>query len=174
MSLVAWKVLGVICLLAAGAYVAVALGHYEHRRLGVLDAYITLLYHVKGQIDCYALPIRDIFLRTDPALLSACLGEENGLSPERLEALLGAPESSFLRLVRDSRLYLDPEAERILSSFASELGYTNRADQVTRCDYCITSLDELRRRLSETLPARVRLVATLSVCVAVGAAILLW
>jgi hypothetical protein len=47
-------------LLFAGGYASIAMNRMEHRRLAVLDGYIALLRYIKGQINCYAMPIGDI------------------------------------------------------------------------------------------------------------------
>ncbi len=170
-----YKAIGTLLLLLAGGYLSVSVSRYERRRLLVLDAYLSLIYHIKGQIDCYAMPIRDILAMADPALLSACLGSDDPeTAADILPALLALPDSPLPALVEESRLYLNPEAERLLASFAHELGATHRSDQVARCDYYITVLGEERRRLIEVLPARMRVGSTLCLCAAVGAAVLLW
>ena len=61
------KILGSFFLLCAGGYAAVAVTRFEHRRLRVLDGYISLLYYIKGQIDCYAMPMPDILAKADPS-----------------------------------------------------------------------------------------------------------
>lgn len=170
-----YKALGSLILLLAGGYLSVSVSRYQRRRLLVLDAYISLVYHIKGQIDCYALPLRDILATVDPALLSACLGSDDPrVALELLPRLLSAPESPLPLLVAESRLYLEPEAERLLTSLSHELGATHRMDQVARCEHYITVLGEERRRLLEAMPTRIRVGSTLCLCAAAGAAVLLW
>ena len=167
------KIVGSLLLILAGGYVTLSVRRFEHRRLRVLDGYVSLLYYVKGQIDCYAMPIRDILSRADPAVVADCLGldsfrlsgEINGMSEDPL---------SLPAMVRESRLYLEPETERLLTTFTGELGSVYRAEQVNRCDYYIRALTEERRKLYETMPARIRTASTLCICCAVGAAVLLW
>ncbi len=171
------KLLGGVILLLAGGYVSLAVGRFERRRLRVLDGYIALIYYIKGQIDCYALPVRDILARADPALIAACLGldvplGEQGSAP--LADALARETAPLPALLRESRLYLEPETERLLHTFSGELGRTHRTEQVARCDHYITALGEERRRLAEALPARLRVTGTLLLTTALGAAILLW
>ncbi len=174
-SPVVCKLLGGMVLFAAGGYLSVAVSRFERRRLSVLDAYLSLIYHIKGQIDCYALPLRDILSSVDPALLSACLGSDDPADARALlPEWLATPDSPLPLLVAESRMYLEPESERLLASFAHELGSTHRADQVARCDHYIAVLGEERRRLIETLPTRMRIGSTLCLCAAAGVAVLLW
>ena len=163
-----YKVIGCIVLLIAGGYVSLAVVRFERRRLRVLDGYISLIYYIKGQIDCYAMPLVDILAHADPALIAACLGLE---SESTLPALPSAPLPT---MVQESRLYLEPESERLLTTFTGELGSSFRAEQVTRCDYYIQALTRERQKLADTLPARLRTAATLCICCTVAVAVLLW
>jgi hypothetical protein len=166
-----WKAVGSLLLLLAGGYLSLAISHFERRRLRVLDGYISLIYYMKGQIDCYALPLSDILERADPAVLAACLG----LEPR--EALPAIPESgsaALSHMVEESRLYLEPESERLLRGLSGELGGTFRTEQVTRCQHYLDALTRERDRLNATLPARLRATCTLCLCVAVAVAVLLW
>ena len=165
------KILGSFFLLCAGGYAAVAVTRFEHRRLRVLDGYISLLYYIKGQIDCYAMPMPDILAKADPSILAACLGLDETVRPPPL-GMDG--ESPLPAMVRESRLYLEPESERLLTTLTGELGATYRAEQVARCDYYVTALTEERRKLNDTLPSRLRATCTLCLCAAVAAAVLLW
>ncbi len=167
------KLIGSLLLLAAGGYISLSVHRFERRRLTVLDGYIALIYYIKGQIDCYAMPLTDILTRADPALLADCLGE----APDRMPALLPAvwaEDAPMPALLQRSRLYLAPESERLLTAFSGELGTTRRAEQVARCDHYIAVLGEERRRLYETLPARLRTAGTLGICATLAATILLW
>ncbi len=170
-----YKAVGGLVLILTGGYLALSVSRFERRRLWVLDAYLSFIYHIKGQIDCYAMPLRDIFATVDPSLLAACLGSDDStVATDLLPTLLALSDSPLPTFVKESRLYLDPESERLLSSFAAELGSTHRGDQVARCDYYITVLGEERRRMMEALPTRIRVGGTLCLCAAVGAAVLLW
>lgn len=161
------KAAGVLLLLMSGCYVSAAVSRFERRRLQVLDGYISLLYYVKGQIDCYAMPLSDILRRADPSLLAACRGGE-----ARAEA--SADGGPLTVMIRESRLYLEPESERLLLTWAGELGATYRAEQVARCDYYVEALTAERRKLYDALPARLRTTAALCLCATVAAALLLW
>ena len=166
-----YKILGGALLLFAGGYVSVWLVRFERRRLRVLDGYISLIYYIKGQIDCYAMPVGDILANADPTVIAACLGlDERTLPP----SIYPTDEAPLPRMVKESRLYLDEESERLLTTFTGELGRNYRAEQVSRCDYYITALTEERRKLAESMPARIRSCSILCVCAAIAAAVLLW
>ncbi len=165
------KLMGCLVLLLAGGYASVSLTRFEHRRLRVLDGYIALIHYMKGQIDCYAMPLSDIFARVDPSVIAACLG----LDPDTpIPAFPRTGEHPLPSMVQESRLYLEPESERLLNSFTDELGTAYRAQQVARCEHYLEALTEERKRLYATLPARLRTGSILCLCCALGAAVLLW
>ncbi|MBR6783036.1 MAG: hypothetical protein IKM33_07600 [Clostridia bacterium] len=166
-----YKLLGSLVLLFAGGYVSMAITRFERRRLRVLDGYISLIYYIKGQIDCYAMPLSDIMASADPAVLAACLGlDASAAHPP--PAVTG--DRPITAMVQESRLYLEPEVERLLTTLTGELGSTYRAEQVARCDHYLTALTEERRKLGDSLPARLRAICTLCLCSALVAALLLW
>ena len=161
-----YKIVGTVVLLLAGGYISAAMARFERRRLRVLDGYISLIYYIKGQIDCYAMPLADILASADPSVIAACLGLD-------LTTPLPVPRP-LPDMVRESRLYLEPEAERLLTTLTGELGSTYRAEQVIRCDHYLAALTEERKKLKDTLPARLRATCTLCICCALVAAVLLW
>ncbi len=154
------KLIGSLLIALGGAAVAFAVCRYERRRLQVLDAFISLIFYIKGQVDCYSLPIGSILEGAPRELLSICGRGE------------GADE--LPSLVHSSRLYLDEESYRLLSAFASEFGGAYREEQLRRCEYYIGALDEQRRRIYDEVPVRSKIGSALSICSAVGILILLW
>ena len=144
------KLFGSLLLVGAGLYIALLLARYEHRRVGVLDGYLSLLRFIRGQIDCFSMPIGQILATVDPSVLAACRGQDRA-SAER-------PAASLPLLLHESRGYLGAESERLLTCFSRELGHTHRAEQVGRCDYYLSALEEQRGRLADSLPARTRTV----------------
>ena len=139
----------------------------------VLDGYISLLRYIKGQIDCYAMPLNDILTMADPRLVGACLGKGRGMwMGDGQDTPM--PWLSLPQMIEESRLYLEPESERLLIQFAGEVGQTYRAEQVMRCEHYIQALGEERRKLAETAPLRVRMNSVLCLCCALGVAVLLW
>ena len=112
------------------------------------------------------MPIGQILATVDPSVLAACRGQDR--------ASAGRPAASLPLLLHESRGYLGAESERLLTCFARELGHTHRAEQVGRCDYYLSALEEQRGRLADSLPARTRTDSALCLSCALAAAILLW
>lgn len=165
-----YKILGVVILLLAGGYVALGITRVERRRIGVLDSYISLLFYIKGQIGCFAMPMEEILSRADPVLLAGCLGYPH--LPRETTVIVDTP--ALPDMIRVSRVYLEPETERLLIAFSSELGHTYREEQVARCEYYIEMLGEERNRLIEAVPGRIRINSVLCLCCILGVAVLLW
>ena len=154
------KFLGALLILSVGVFAAFVSVQYEKRRLTVVDGWIDLILYIRGQIDCYLLPIEDILSSGDRALLEACMSPSNAAD---LPAILASCD-----------IYLDGDAKRTLESFVREIGAGYREEQIKRCDFFIASLRTQREKIAASLPLRVRLCATLCICLALATAILLW
>lgn len=154
------KLLGVLLILSVGVFSAFVSVQYEKKRLTVVDGWIDLILYIRGQIDCYLLPIDDILSGGDRALFEACMSPSNAADlPAMLEA---------------SGIYLDGDAKHTLESFVREIGAGYREEQLKRCDFFISSLRNQRERIAAALPMRIRLCATLCICLSLATAILLW
>ena len=149
-----YKILGSALMVSSGCFLALCGSRYEKRRVAVLDAFLRLMLYIKGQIDCFALPLGEILAKAD----REALGKGD----------------TFSALVEENRAYLDRESRTLLNHFAAELGATGREDQKRRCDYYISLLTERRGRVSCEAPMRTKVGATLWLCSAVCIAILLW
>ncbi len=154
------KILGALLILSVGVFSAFVSVQYEKKRLSVVDGWIDLILYIRGQIDCYLMPLGDILSGGDRALFEACMSPGNAAD---LPAILEA-----------SQIYLDGDAKRTLEGFVREIGAGYREEQLKRCDYFIASLRAQRERIAAELPLRMRLCATLCVCIALATAILLW
>ena len=154
------KILGGLLILSVGIFAAFVSVQYEKKRLTVIDGWIDLILYIRGQIDCYLLPIGDILSGGDRALFEACMSPSNAAD---LPAILDA-----------SGIYLDGDGKRLVEGFVREIGSGYREEQLKRCDFFIDSLRSQRERIDAALPLRVRLCATLCICIALATAILLW
>ena len=154
------KFLGALLIFAVGIFAAFVSVQYEKKRLSVVDGWIDLILYIKGQIDCYLMPLDNILSGGDRALFEACMSPSNAAD---LPAILNA-----------SQIYLDGDAKHTLESFVREIGSGYREEQLKRCDFFISSLQTQRERIAAELPMRVRLCATLCICLSLATAILLW
>ncbi|MBQ5773027.1 MAG: stage III sporulation protein AB [Clostridia bacterium] len=154
------KLLGSLMILLAGIGAALCAVHYERTRVRLLDGWIDLILFIRGQIDCYLTPIDEMLRSLDPELLRSCMGR--------------AGCTSLSELLHQGRLYLSPEAYRLLSGFVREIGSSYREEQLRRCDYYLEAVHPLREKIAEEQPVRIRLSVTLGICLSIATAILLW
>ncbi len=153
------KLVGSLLLVLTGLVLAVSVCSFEKKKLSVLDSFIALLLYIKGQIDCYSMPLCDIL--------------ENGAQKTSLVSDTGNI-CDFGRILSSSRMYLDDESYRLLLSFYSEFGSVYREEQLRRLDYYINALGERRRAVFEDLPARTRVGSALCICGVLGILIIIW
>lgn len=123
-----------------------------------LDAYVALLVYTKTQISCFGTPLADILSKAPP---------------EPLRSLGGEPCGDFAALCRKGG-ELPCESGRLLGALADEIGTIWRQEQLERLGYYIGALEKERAALCSSLPARLRLHGTLSVCGALAVILLIW
>jgi len=158
--MIAIKLAGSLLILAAGGFAAFGKAKGEQQRLGVLDAWIDLLSHVRGQIDLYLTPMDEILRSADRSIL------------ERLGVTAGS--GGVRACLQASLSRLDAESRRLLLIWSRECGRSYREEELRRCDHTLRALKEHRDRLSAALPSRIKLTVALPLCLALGTAILLW
>jgi len=154
------KLIGSLLFALSGVVMAMSYSRFQTKKLTTIDGFVSLLFYIKGQIDCFARPRSEI-LSTLPAEVFCACNCPHGA--ETLEELVEA-----------SKIYLDDEPLRLVASFASEFGSTFRDEQLRRCDYYISALSEERRRVFSEVQSRSRAGSALWICVCVGIIILLW
>lgn len=154
------KLIGSVIIALSAIFVAVSHCRFQERKLRTLDGFIALIMYIKGQVDCYALPLCDILSLVPAEIFYDCNCPEGA---DSLEEIIG-----------ESRIYLEEESLRLVEAFASEFGSTFRGEQLRRCDYYVSSLVEQRRVLAEEVVKRSRVGSALWICSSLGLLILLW
>ena len=158
--MLAFKLVGAALVLASGTGLAVGAARFERVRLQVHDALISLLFFIKGRIDCYAMPAEQIMLEMDKSILADCR------CPGQVD--------SIRALLPHVQSYLDPETYRVLQSFGEGLGSGFREEQIKRCEYYIELLRDKRLQLEAQRAARAKTNGAIWILCALGAVILLW
>lgn len=160
MSTVTIKLLGSLLFGISGVIMAMSYSRFQQKKLQTIDGFLSLLFYIKGQIDCFARPRSEI-LSTVPAEVFCACNCPRGA--ETLEEMIDA-----------SRIYLDEEPLRLISSFAAEFGSTFRDEQLRRCDYYISAIGEERKRTFASVTSKSRAGGAIWICICIGIIILLW
>ena len=155
------KLLGSLLIALSGGALSVSFCRFEKKRLFILDSYVSLLFYIKGQIDCYSRPLSDILAEADMSLIEAC-GYRGGIP------------KSISDMLPHVKIYLESESLRLLLAFADEFGSTYKQEQLRRCDYYIEALLERRRLLCDEIPSRSRVGSALWMCASFALMIILW
>lgn len=143
-----FSLIGAMIIAWCGIEGARRLNHQVQSDINIIDAYVVLLRYVRAQIDCYALPISDIFHRCDRELLFLC-GWSMEEGPKNFKELFLC---SYIR---------DKMARSIISEFCADFGQNYRDEQLKRCDVCISSLEVCRERMASEVWNRKKLNLTL-------------
>ena len=154
------KLVGAVLIGLSGVVRSMSYRRFQLRKLSTVDGFISLIFYIKGQIDCFSRPRSEILASLPAEVFCACNCREGA---ETLDELVEA-----------SRIYLDEETLRLVSSFASEFGSTFKDEQLRRCDYYISALSEERKRVFATVNARSRAGGALWIFACLGFIILLW
>jgi hypothetical protein len=127
------------------------------RNLALISGWIELIRYIKGQVECFGIPLEKILSECDIKQLRAIGYEKEG-----------APKN-FSELLTDGCLP-DKETGTLILNFTREFGRYYREEQLNRCNYYITALEEKKRDQTEKLPQRKRMNYTLwlSGCLSVG------
>ena len=154
------KLLGSVLLGVSGVLSALSVCRFHRRRLDTLDGFISLIYYIRGQVDCYARPIGEIMQSLPPEILRSCNCPRGALTLEEL--------------IEESKIFLDREELRLISAFAGEFGSSFREEQTRRCDHYISMLRDRREIASERLVPEMRSGSAVCICVSLCLMLLLW
>ena len=155
-----FKIAGALMLACSGAAFGAMLNRTVSAALRQNEAMMTLLRTVRGQIECFSLPIGQILEGCEREVFAACgYTEEN--TPHDLEEFISHVTAWDSRTVS------------IVSQFVAEFGRGYREDEVRACEYALSLLEERRCALAVELPVKKKRNMTLSVCASLALALLL-
>ena len=120
------KAAGAIFIMVAGIVLSSSLCAADERDINSTDALLAIVKFTKNQIDCFGIPVGEIFKRCDPELLEKC-------------SVYAVP-ADFDDFI--ARAKFSNETEKIITEFSSEFGSNYREGQLKSCDYCIARLSE--------------------------------
>lgn len=154
-----FKLIGCALILLSGYFFSSLLNRGERRREDQLAGLLTLLRFFRIQIDCYCVPVGEIFRRCDKGTLEAC-----GCS---------FVPTDFGAFIDSLSPHPDTETLALLSSFSAELGSSYKDEQLKSCDYHISRLSALNEEFSKQTKDKKRLNTVLCMTAAALAVILL-
>jgi len=145
-----FKVFGALMVGLGGGLICHTLNREAQLSCKRAEAWCSLIGTVKGEIECFSLPISEILKRVDISRFAEC-GYTKTSVPESLCELVS--KTSFS----------DKETEKIVRNFCSEFGMGYRDEQIKRCEYYRGLLEERKKVLATDLPTKKRLYSTLCV-----------
>lgn len=154
------RIMGAAILLLSGmlwaAHLNAALVRQKHQATAIEE----WLRFVRGQIDCFSMPISDIFLQSGAQTLSEC-GYYSDVMPRDLTEFLKSAE-----------IY-DGDIKEALTELGVGFGGCYRDEQLKACERCIDAVSVKRAEISNEMPKRKKLNTTLCISAALAVAILL-
>lgn len=155
------KAAGAVLLLASAGGFGFSSIRAERYRRRELEAFLSLVRHIRENIEHLSRPLPEIYARFDDPLLAA-----SGFLPVlRTEGFAEALERADLRLGEGERA--------VLGEFASSLGRGYREEQTALCRYAEGKLGEAAEALGKTAPDRERLWRSIPLLAALSLILLL-
>lgn len=138
-----FKIAGVTLLFASAFFAGTLLARFEKKRARQAEGFLTLLRHIRMQIDYFSSPVSHILASIDKKTREDC------------ELPQAAPD--FPALLAGTSLYLPNEMKELLEQFSNDLGKGYREDQLRTCDYYIAQFSKHCEKIRAELSKRIRL-----------------
>ena len=155
-----YKIIGSGILLLSGVLGASALNGSLTKIKNQTDALTELVRYVRWQIECFSMPLSNIFAHAERDLLLRC------------GYMLDLPAIDFKSFLEELKIY-DSAAENALGELAASFGNCYREEQLRACERCIEVLELRRTELAIEIPKRKKINTTLFISGALGVAIVL-
>lgn len=154
------RIMGAVVLFLSGVLWASHLNGILTRKRDQAVAIEEWLRFVRGQIDCFSMPISDIFILSGTHTILEC-GYLSDVIPR-----------DFSEFLECAEIY-DADIKEGLSELGASFGGCYREEQLRACDRCIAVVSERRQAISAEMPKKKKLNATLCISAALTVAILL-
>ncbi len=136
------KYLGMILIVASSTLIGSRLALSEKRRIERSEALCDLVRFIYREIECFRTPLYDIYMRFSSPVL-----EKIGFTADARERSL----KDALENMKDSLSFRDQTRADIMN-FAEGLGKSEYQDQVARCKYVLSVMDEDLKKSKEAYP----------------------
>lgn len=147
---------GALLLLLSAIGLGAASIRAEKRRRRELDALLSLVRHIRENIEHFSRPLGEIYARFDNPVLAA-----SGF-------LTRLRQSGMEQAVRETASDVGEEEREVLLAFAGSLGRGYREEQIALCRYTGEKLAQIAENLAKAAPDRERLWRTLPVLAALS------
>ena len=164
--MIVFKILGSTSILIAAAIFCLEAKKYESKKLRQAEGFISLLKHVKKQIECFSKPINDIIMECRPKMILDCGIDIKLINGDQERNLLSA-------LLKSCDFYIDTEAKETLERFADDFGRSYREDQLRSCDYYISELEKYKEKIRGEIPREQRIRLCLCLGLSLSAILLM-
>lgn len=154
------KIVGAIIIAVSGIIGSYVLNSAAKRTLEQIEGLISLVRHLRTEIECFCMPLPSALERCPREVLVKCGYTANGI-PKSVRELL------------DGCVICDGETQKVMLSFAGSVGKGYRDEQLGLCDYCIELLEARRQSACEQLPSKIKRNSALCLCGALAVVILL-
>lgn len=149
------KLIGGVMIVASSMSTASYIASHEKKKIEEIEAFISLIRHIRNQIDCFSMPMKNIF--------SSC--------SDILSKLGVSEKTSSLTELISKREIMCAECEKIINDFSSSIGKGHREREVKICDKAIGELEHIKEQLVSAYPSKRKTTAAL--CLAIGGAMLI-
>ena len=119
----------------------------EKKKIEHLDAFISIISHIKNQIDLYSMPLEKIFA---------------GIDSDKLRRLgINEKPTRFSELMSSDGICLEDDTRRVLREFSSSIGKGYREMQIKLCESTLSELILKKKSLADIFPSRRKTVLAL-------------
>jgi hypothetical protein len=154
------KCLGVALLLGCGALGSVFLCRFERARCVQAEGFLALIRMLRLQIDCFGTPVEKILSTLDEKTRAelGCTGQVTDLGV----------------LLQNTLLLVPQDFGKLLFDFSLSLGTGYREEELRYCEYYLSRLEPIAKRMRDELDKRVRLAVVLPLSLSAALMLLLW
>ena len=156
------RLLGILIIAASTAAFGISFALSLRQEYRAFSSLLRLARLIRERIACFRQPLGEIYAEYDDPFLQSC----GFLAVLRKEGLLLALQK------RGTALGLRRELLSLVTEFGQGLGERFANEQLRHCDRCLARMEEALTSLEKELPARTRLVRTLTVASALLTVIL--
>jgi hypothetical protein len=145
------KLAGGILIVASLVMIYKNNARHQQRKIEQIRAFVYLIRHISRMIECYAMPIPDIFHSMEDDLL-------------RCFSVKGERVNSLTELLDKCEIVCGEESEVCLRALADSLGKGYRDSQIKLCNVTAEKLEKIKNKIENDYLPKNKAVAALCIC----------